>query len=50
VKKELAAPAPRAAANPSGRQQLMVATELNIAINDAETPVPCFILCPLCEL
>src|SRR6266851_33578 len=42
VKKALAAPAPRAAANPSGRQQLIVATELTIATNGAETPVPCF--------
>src|SRR5712691_12732463 len=44
VKKALAAPAPRAAANPSGRQQLIVATELRIATKEAETPVPCFIL------
>src|SRR5216110_2716944 len=47
VKKALAAPAPRAAANPSGRQQLIVATELKIAASEAETPVPCFTLCPL---
>jgi len=47
VKKALAAPAPRAAANPSGRQQLIVATELTIATNEAETPVPCFMACPL---
>src|SRR5882724_2353178 len=50
VKKALAALAPRAAANPSGRQQLMVATELRIAANEAETPVPCFILFPLAGL
>jgi len=42
VKKALAAPAPRAAANPSGKQQLIVATELRIATSDAEMPVPCF--------
>src|SRR5260370_13084858 len=42
VKKALAAPAPRAAANPSGRQQLIVATELKIAASDAEMPVPSF--------
>src|SRR6266852_7366361 len=50
VKNALAAPAPRAAANPSGRQQLMVATELRIAITEADTPVPCFILVPLAGL
>src|SRR6266403_5724366 len=50
VKKAPAAPAPRAAANPSGRQQLMVATELRIATKEAETPVPCFILIPLAGL
>jgi hypothetical protein len=42
VKKALAAPAPRAAANPSGSQQLIVATELRIAASDAEMPAPCF--------
>src|SRR5262249_36629563 len=42
VKKALAAPAPKAAAKPSGRQQLIVATELRIAPSDAEMPVPCF--------
>src|SRR5271163_4413870 len=47
VKKTLAAPAPRAAANPSGRQQLIVATELRIATNEAEMPVPVFTICPL---
>src|SRR5437867_11549254 len=47
VKKALAAPAPRAAANPSGRQQLIVATELKIPASEAEIPVPCFTLCPL---
>jgi hypothetical protein len=47
VKKALAAPAPRAAANPSGRQQLTVATELRIAKNEAEMPVPVFTICPL---
>src|SRR5216683_4921546 len=46
VKKALAAPAPRAAANPSGRQQLSVATELRIATKEAETPVPCLIVYP----
>ncbi len=50
VKKALAAPAPRAAANPSGRQQLIVATELSIATNEADTPVPCFTVCPLAVL
>src|SRR6266478_4601985 len=50
VKKALAAPAPRAAANPSGRQQLIVATELSIATNEADTPVPCFMACPLAAL
>src|SRR5713101_4932941 len=50
VKKALAAPAPRAAANPSGRQQLIVATELTIATNEAETPVPCFMAGPLAGL
>jgi hypothetical protein len=38
----LAVPAPRAAVKPSGRQQLIVATELRIAASDAEMPVPCF--------
>src|SRR5579863_2004213 len=46
VKKALAAPAPRAAANPSGRQQLIVATELIIATTEADTPVPCLTVCP----
>jgi hypothetical protein len=46
VKNALAAPAPRAAANPSGRQQLIVATELSIATTDADTPVPCLTVCP----
>jgi hypothetical protein len=50
VKKALAAPAPRAAANPSGRQQLSVATELRIATKEAETPVPSFTVCPLAGL
>src|SRR2546425_4763121 len=50
VKKALAAPTPRAAANPSGRQQLIVATELKIATNEADTPVPCFMACPLAAL
>src|SRR5580698_7402013 len=47
VKKALAAPAPRAAANPSGRQQLIIATELRIATNEAVMPVPVFTICPL---
>jgi hypothetical protein len=42
VKNALAAPAPSAAAKPSGRQQLIVATELRIAASDAEMPVLCF--------
>jgi len=42
VKNALAAPAPSAAAKPSGRQQLIVAMELRIAASDAEMPVPCF--------
>src|SRR5258707_1424484 len=50
VKKALAAPAPRAAANPSGRQQLIVATELSIATKEAEMPVPAFTACPLVAL
>src|SRR5580692_6267213 len=50
VKKALAAPAPTAAANPSGRQQLIVATELKIATNEAEMPVPVFTICPLAAL
>lgn len=41
VKKALAAPVPTAAAKPRGKQQLIVATELTIAANDAEMPVPC---------
>jgi len=47
MKKALAAPAPRAAANPSGKQQLIVATELRIATSDAEMPVPSFNACSL---
>src|SRR6266446_3151746 len=50
VKKALAAVAPRAAANPSGRQQLIVAMELRIAASEAEMPVPCFTICPLAGL
>ena len=46
VKEALAAPAPSAAANPSGRQQLTIARELRIAPTDAETPVPCFTAFP----
>jgi len=42
MKKALAAPAPSAAAKPSGRQQLIVATELRMATSDAEMPAPCF--------
>jgi len=42
VTNALAAPVPSAAAKPSGRQQLIVATELRIAASDAEMPVPCF--------
>ena len=42
VKNALAAPAPSAAAKPSGRQQLIVATELRIAASEAEMPVPRF--------
>ena len=41
MKKAPAAPVPTAAAKPRGKQQLIVATELTIAANDAETPVPC---------
>lgn len=41
VKKALAAPVPTAAAKPRGKQQLIVATELTIAANDAEMPVAC---------
>jgi len=43
VKKALATPVPSAAAKPRGRQQLMLASELKIAANEAETPVGCFI-------
>src|SRR5579862_1791026 len=43
MKKALAASTPRAPANPSGRQQLIVAKELRIAPKDAEIPVPCLI-------
>jgi hypothetical protein len=50
VTKALAAPAPSAAANPTGRQQLIVAAELKIAANEAETPVPCFTVVPLVGL
>lgn len=46
TKKALAAPAPGAAANPSGRQQLIVAMELSIASSEADTPVLCFRACP----
>jgi hypothetical protein len=38
----LATRAPSAAAKPSGRQQLIIATELRIAASSAEMPVPCF--------
>jgi len=48
VKSALAAPAPSAAAKPSGRQQLREASELRIAPTDAEMPVPCFTDCPPC--
>ena len=41
VKKALAAPAPKAATKPSGRQQPIVATEVKIAASDAEKPVAC---------
>jgi hypothetical protein len=34
--------ATRRSPNPSGRQQLIVATELKIAASDTEMPVPCF--------
>jgi hypothetical protein len=47
VEKALAAPAPSAPANPSGRQQLSVATELTIAATDADTPAPCLTSYPL---
>ena len=47
VKKALATPVPSAAAKPRGRQQLMLATELKIAANDADTPVCCLICHPL---
>jgi len=50
VTKALAAPAPKAAAKPIGRQQLIVATELAIAANEAETPVPCFTTIPTAGL
>src|SRR5579864_1493886 len=43
AKNVLAAPAPRAAANPNGRQHAMVAKELKIAAKPAEIPEPCFI-------
>ena len=42
VENALAAPAPKAAANPSGRQHPIVAMELRIATNETEMPVPCF--------
>src|SRR5579885_759420 len=41
VKNALAAPAPKAAAKPIGRQQLKVASEAKIAPTEAEMPVPC---------
>jgi hypothetical protein len=41
-KKALVTPAPNAAANPNGRQQAIVATELRIAANYAEIPDPDF--------
>lgn len=44
-KKALASPIPRAPANPSGRQLLIVATAAMIAVNDADVPVPCFTFC-----
>src|SRR5262249_6125479 len=47
VKKALAAPAPKAAAKPSGRQQLMVAMALRIAPSDAEMPWACFTAIPV---
>lgn len=50
AKKALAAPPPRAAANPSGRQQLIVATELRIATNEAEMPEPVFTIWSLAAL
>jgi hypothetical protein len=40
----LAPAAPNAPANPKGRQQPIVASELTIAPRDAEMPEPCFIL------
>lgn len=42
AKKALAVPAPRAAANPNGRQQLIDASELSSAPADAKTPEPVF--------
>ncbi len=50
VKKALAAPAPKAAANPSGRQQTIVVSELNIAASEAEMPVPCLTVFSLAGL
>src|SRR5260370_41396764 len=50
VRNALAVPAPRAAANPKGRQQLIVTTELRIAANEAEALVACFTAYPLAEL
>ena len=50
VAKALAVPAPSAPAKAIGRQQLIVATELTIAANEAETPVPCFTDVPLAGL
>ena len=50
VKKALATPVPSAAAKPRGRQQLMLASELKIAANEAETPVGCFTGKPLVSL
>lgn len=50
VANALAVPAPNAPAKAIGRQQLIVATELTIAANEAEMPVPCFIVVPPAEL
>jgi hypothetical protein len=50
VKKALAVPAPRAATNPAGRQQLIVARELSIAATETEAPVACFTADLLAEL
>lgn len=50
VAKALAAPTPSAPAKASGRQQPIVATELTIATNEAETPLACFSVVPLSGL